>query len=262
MGSSNAPRARLRAMHLVATLCALGACFPSEFEIEVKLSYPNGHTITGAEITAIPFDRDALRDSIADLSDTPRPGFAELEREMVEYERPDLSGLAGTFEPWQAIYDSVRSLADSLNSIEPNRSTEYIGGYARLREQYQRLAQSTAQRDAELREHVGDDRDLARRAAAAADSLRAWEGHALGSLPEAIDTILVRDGRSVHRATTGVDGSAKFTLPPGRWWIVARTEDAGNPFVEVYWNVGVTVRLIGSKTITLNDGNGARRWRY
>ena len=262
MNTSIEVRARIFALSLAVTLCGLGACLPSEYDVEVQLSYPDGQAFGGAVITAIPFDRDALRDSVSASSESPRPDFSELESELAAYERPDLSGLEGEFEPWQAIYDSVRLLADSLNSVEPSNSAGYSGAYARLRSQYQRLAQSTAQRDAAMREHVGDDKDLAMRAAAAADSLRAWEGFSLEAFPEVADSVLAQDGRGIHHATTGEDGTVEFTLAPGPWWFVTRTPDADNPFMEMYWNTGVTVRFFGSKTISLNSENARRRWRY
>ena len=195
-------------------------------------------------------------------SQVARPQFQDLERELAAYRYPDLSGLDESLAPWQAIYDSVRHLADSLNGGGPENSAEYTRAYGRLRDQYQRLAQSTVQRDAAMWELVGDDKELAMRVAAAADSLRAWEGTAWASFPELADSAIARDGRNLHSATTGEDGVVEFTLAPGFWWFVASWPDPENPFREYYWNVGVRIRLIGSKYVVLNDGNGIGRWRY
>ncbi len=240
----------------------LAGCLPSEYDIEVRIQSPDGIALADVEITALPFDRDAIRDSLASASQVPRPQFRDLEAELAAYELPDLSGLDEALSPWQAIHDSVKHLADSLNGDGPDSSGEYARAYGRLRNQYQRLAQSTVQRDAAMRELVGDDKDLAMRVAAAADSLRAWEGTALASYPGLVDSAIARDGRTPHSATTDEDGLVEFTLAPGRWWFVARWPDPENPFREYYWNVGVRVRLIGSKSVVLYEGNGAARWRY
>jgi hypothetical protein len=234
----------------------------SEYRIEVRVRYPDEAPVVNLEITALPFDRDALRDSLATASEVPRPKFADLESELASYALPDLSGLEEALSPWQAIYDSVRLLSDSLNSHGPDGSTQYANAYARLRAQYQRLAQNTVQRDAAMREQIGDDRDLAMRVAAAADSLRAWERTALAAYPELADSVMARDGRTLRRATTDANGITEFTLAPGRWWFVARYIDPENPFREYYWNVGVRVRWIGSKSVPLFDGNGVSGWRY
>jgi len=235
---------------------------PSEYDIEVHVGFPSENSLANVEITAVPLDLDSLRDSIARESQILRPQFQELESDLASYAFPDLTGLEETLAPWQAIYDSVRNLADSLNRDGPDSSDRYTAAYARLRNQYQRLAQSTVQRDAAMQELVGDDRDLAMRAAAAADSLRAWEGVALASFPERVDSALSFEGRALHRTVTGENGVAEFTLTPGRWWFIARRTNPDNPFLEYYWNQGMRIRLIGSKSVVLDSGNVIRRWRY
>jgi len=213
-------------------------------------------------ITALPFDRDALRDSLAEASGIPEPEFPDLETELVSYRRPDLSGLTEYLLPWQAIHDSVRHLADSLNLVGPDSSPQYARAFTRLRDLYPRLARSAVDRDAAIREQVGEGRELALRAAAAADSLRAWEAMTFAHFPELADSILTSLGRGSHCATTDNDGFAEFTLAPGRWWLVATWVDPENPFKEYHWNVGVVVRRFGSRTVPLFAGNGVARWRY
>jgi hypothetical protein len=255
----------VRRLHYsVSAAIAFGllGCFPSEYTVEVRVRYPDDSAVTNIEITALPFDRDVIRDSLSEASELPRPQFPDLENQLADYRRPDVSGLEESFAPWQAIHDSVQHLADSLSSGSPDSSTRYTRAYGRLRDQYQRLAHSTVQRDAALREQVGDDRDLAMRVAAAADSLRAWEGTALASFPRLADSTMARVGRTLHRATTNADGVAEFTLEPGRWWFVARWTDPENPFREYYWSVGVRVGWVGSRSVPLYDGNGIGVWRY
>ena len=258
---------RLRCSQLVstvtaATVCGLCGCSPSEFHIKARAHYPDDITLANMEITALPFDPDALRDSLVEASDIPRPQFPDLETELASYRRPDISGLEESFLPWQAIHDSVHHLADSLNNAGSDSSPEYASAYARLRDQYQRLAQSAVHRDAAIREQVGDDRQLAMRVAAAADTLRAWEGLAFAQFSELADSAIAREGRGFHRATTNDDGVAEFTLAPGRWWLMATRADPENPFAEYYWNVGMVVGLFGSRTVPLYAENGVGRWRY
>jgi hypothetical protein len=246
---------------VAATLGCYG-CSASEYIIEVRARYPDDVPLTNLTITALPFDRDALRDSLAEASGIPRPDFQDLESELASYTRPDLSGLTEASLPWQAIHDSVRHLADSLNLAGPDSSPQYARAYARLRDLYPRLARSAVDRDAAIREQVGDDRELALRAAAAADSLRAWEATAFARFPELADSVLARVSHGIHGATTDHDGVAEFALAPGRWWLVATWVDAENPFREYHWNIGVAVRRFGSRSVPLFAGNGEMRWRY
>jgi len=237
-------------------------CSQSDFRVEVIANYPDGVALAQLEVTALPFDREALRDSLAEASASPRPRFAELEEDLASYERPDISQLTEAFLPWQAIHDSVKHLADSLSNAGADSSPQYAMAYDRLREQYQRLAQSSVDRDAALKEQVGDDRQLAARAAAAADSLRAWEASALDHFPALADSAMARDDRGIHVATTNAEGIAEFRLAPGRWWIVSTWVDPENPFREYHWNVGVVVRRFGGRLVPLHEGNGTGKWRY
>ena len=245
-----------------AVVLGLYGCSPSEFHIEVRARHPGDIALPNLAITALPFNRDALRDSLAEASVLPRPQFPDLEAELASYRRPDISELTESFLPWQAIRDSVQHLADSLSIAGSDASPQYARAYARLRNQYQRLARSAVDRDAAIREQIGDDKQLGTRAAAAADSLRAWEATAFAPFPELADSEMARDGRGIHGTTTNNDGIAELTLGPGRWWIVATWVDPDNPFREYHWNVGVVVRRFGSRTVPLYAGNGVGRWRY
>ena len=210
-----------------AAAIALGllGCSASEYHIEVIARYPNSVALANLTITALPFNRGVLRDSLVEANEIPPPQFPDLETELATFTRPDISGLTESFLPWQSVHDSVRHLADSLNITGPDSSHQYARAFARLRDLYQRLAQSTVRRDAAIREQVGDDRELASRASAAADSLRAWERLTFARFPELADSALARAGRGVHSATTNNHGTAQFTLSPGRWWIVAAWVD-------------------------------------
>jgi len=247
---------------LVAALICCSGCLPSDYDVEITVISPDGVPLAGLEITVLPFDRDALRDSLAVASGVAKPSYDDLEAALLSYELPDLSHLETSFLPWQAIYDSVRRLADSLHEAGADRSNSYAAAYDRLRSQYQRLARSTVERDDAIREHVGDDKELAMRAAAAADSLRAWEGAALASYPELVDSAIAMSMRSPQSGNTNTEGVVEFTLVPGQWWIVAAWPDPKNPFREEYWNVGLSVRLFGSKSIVLNSENSRATWRY
>ncbi len=167
-----------------------GCSGPSELHIEVHAHYPDETALTDLVITALPFDRDALRDSLAEASGIPRPQFPELEAELVAYRKPNISGLEESLAPWQAIRDSVQHLADSLNTTGSNASPQYAAAYARLRNLYQRLARSSVDRDATLQEEVGDDRQLAVRASLAADSLRNWETITFAQFPTFADSVM------------------------------------------------------------------------
>jgi hypothetical protein len=242
-------------------MVALTACAGSEARLEVRVVLHDGGPLSGVEVTAIPFDPDRLLDSLARASDLPQPQFPELDAEMATYRRPDEGSLRDVGALWLALRDSVAHLADSLNAVSPG-SPGYAAAYERLRQQYQRLSQSAVERDRAFRERIGDDRGLASRAAAAADSLRRWERQAFADFPELADSALARASGQVHHAVTDASGIAEFTLTTGSWWVIARWSDPENPFRERYWNTALVLSALGPKVAPLHAENSTFRWRH
>ncbi len=116
--------------------------------------------MAGLAVTALPFDAQRLLDSLASVAGTDRPDFSGLMTELESYRKPGEDQLTRIATPWRMTRDSVAQLADSLSRVSP-RSPGYPAAYNRLRERYRLLAQRAAERDAKLREHTGDDRELA-----------------------------------------------------------------------------------------------------
>ena len=106
-----------------------------------------------------------------------------------------------------------------------------------------------------MRTELADDRDLAQRAAAAADSVRRWEQAAFrdfSRITASLEEVLV---------TTDSVGRARVSLSPGRWWVVARVSDPDNPFLEFSWNVPVVVSSLVPIVVPVGDHNVSLRWR-
>jgi hypothetical protein len=253
---------RSRLLLTAASLLVFGAgCSPADATVEVVAFLDESGPLVNLEITALPFDPAHILDSLASASPTPKPSFPELEAEMAAYRRPDATQLREIGTAWRVTRDSVARLADSLRLLAPD-SPGYSQAYERLRSQYQRLAQRAVERDAQFRAQVGEDRDLALRASAAADSLRAWEQIAYADFPVLVDSVVARTGHEPQTAVTDEHGVAALVLPPGAWWLVAAMANRDNPFIERHWNVGLTVSAFGPTKIPLFDRNGATRWRH
>lgn len=216
--------------------------------------------VTGLTVRAYPFDPDRILDSLAALAPSPRPRFPELERELAAYEPAEDERLQEASRPWAALRDTVAALSDSLNRMD-RRSPAYARLYERFRELYARLAQRAAQRDAATRELHGDHLDLARRAQAAAESLRVWEQAAFAAYAEVAQAALERSGHAVLDRSTDEAGALEFELARGDWWLLARWSDPHNPFQEYYWNVPLRSSGWLPLRIPLMDGNARRRWR-
>jgi hypothetical protein len=228
-------------------------------DVVITAAWGASTPIVDLTITALPFDPDRIIDSLEALAAIERPDFTDLEAEMLAYEPPADERFEEASRPWRALRDTVQQLADSLIAIgrsAPGYSTQY----ARFRQLYARLAQRAAERDDAIRRLGGNQMDLARRAAVAAESLRTWEYEALASYAEIAGTKVLLTGHDAVEATTDEEGEAHFSLAPGRWWLVARYADPENPFMEYYWNVPVTMSMLPVR-LPFSLGNSERRWR-
>jgi len=229
--------------------------------VEIHAFLAEGEPVVGLEILALPFDPDRITDSLTHAASEPHPTFPELQAEMAAYRRPEAEQLYEIGTSWRATRDSVRHLADSLNSVSP-AALGYAVAYERLRQQYRRLAQRQAEREAAFRQQMGDDRDLALRASHAADSLREWESEAYADFPALADSALTRSGREPQEGVTDAEGRLELALEPGPWWLIARMREEENPFSERYWNVAVVMSNLGPPRIPLSESNSLRRWRH
>jgi hypothetical protein len=229
-------------------------------DVVISATWDASTPIADLTITALPFDPDRIIDSLEALAATERPDFTDLEAEMLAYEPPQDDRFEEASRPWRALRDTVQQLADSLIAIGRG-APGYATQYARFRQLYARLAQRAAERDDALRGLGGNQIDLARRAATAAESLRTWEYEALESYSEIAAGQVLLTGHEAVEAPTDESGEAHFTLAPGRWWLVARYADPENPFMEYYWNVPVTVSLLPVR-LPISLGNSERRWRH
>jgi len=254
-----APRSVLVLLAVIQVACS------SEAELEVRLLPQPGVSPAGLDVTALPVNPDALLDSLAAAARSPRPAFPELERAMEAFrtgsDHPDSTSALHATSAWQAVRDSLETLAGQLRTLD-RASLAYREGYQRLRALYERLGQRAAERDRALESGAGPERELALRAERAADSLRQWERVAYADFPARLEAALRQTGRDVQQATTDSTGAVRFTLTPGRWWIQARVRDPENPFVEHYWNVPVTLTRLVPVAVPLRARSALLRWRH
>ena len=252
---------RIATLTIVTLLSSGIAGCDGDVHLQVHVLAQHDEPLAGLEVMALPFDPDQILDSLALASEAAKPAFPELEAEMAAYVPPEEAVLRGIGAEWIDAMAEVKHLADSLNRVAPT-SPGYAAAYDRLRQQYRELAQHAAERDKDFREHMGDDRDLASRAAAAADTLRRWENENYAPFPELADSAVATSGRPVHRGETDEHGKLEFVLSSGRWWLIARRDDPENPFIEHYWNVPIRMSVLGPRKIELHIDDSTPRWRH
>ncbi len=264
-GAHRRQRAPAAPSVVLLLLAVTQAACSDDARLEVRLQSQPGVPPAGLDITALPVNPDALLDSLAAAAPTPRPTFPELERAITGFrsggDHPDSAGALHATAAWQAVRDSLEALAGHLRTLD-RASLAYREAYQRLRALYDRLGQRAAERDRAMQAGLGPERELAQRAERAADSLRQWEQLAYADFPARLEAAVRRTGRDLRQVSTDTTGVARFTLPPGRWWIQARIRDPENPFLERYWNLAVTLTPLVPVAVPLGARSAQLRWRH
>jgi hypothetical protein len=220
------------------------ACGPGQVSViaEIEIPDPEGEgtvirPLSGKEVQILPFDRDAVFDSLSAAFGTPEPPIpADL---LAAQEQ-----IAAAQEEWQEAEARWASGRDRLQRI-----AEEMEGLSRAQARYVELYQEFQDVEGQVTraERVKDQSfrtytDLYEGYIQRADSMRlvreGWEDEAFAEAGEVFLAKLRAAGREMVVDTTDASGRALVAVPPGRWWVHARHE---LPMSELYWNLLITV---------------------
>jgi len=242
---------------LVVAPAVSGCDRPRDVAVRVSIPGPDSieTPVTGVGLIALPYDRDSVLAALEAAARSPRPDTAALDSLFRAFRGPFVN-YTGTVQRTERLRDSLDRLRGHIDSL-PRNSPEYrelYAGFARLTDTLSASQRSTDAARTEL--------DRARtRFIERSESLRAlirhWEDSTYRGYDSITRNLAVRRRQDPRTDTTRGDGWARFSLPPGPWWIYGRSWDATDPNAEWYWNVAVS-----SDTILLSSRTGRQRRRY
>ena len=236
-------RPRARAWRSAVLLLALAACErPRSVAVRVSIPGPDSAEtpVTGVGVIALPYDRDSVLKELEARARSPRPDAAPLDTIFAAFRGP--------FTAYSGVMLRLGKLRDSLAEAKPGPDSLRLADSLRATEARAELAR--AQLDRARRVFVERSDSLRRR-------MRQWEDSTYQGWDSLVQALTRRSRREAVADTTGSEGWAHLTLPPGRWWIHARSWDAGDPNAEWYWNTAVA-----GDTILLSSRNARRQARY
>ena len=242
----------------LVVLAGLTACErPREVAVRVSIPGPDSveTPVTGVGLVALPYDRDSVLADLTAKAASPRPDTMALDSLFAAFRGPFVAYTAAV-QRAGGLRDSLETLQSALDSM-PRNTPEYRERYAG----FSRLDDSLAAAR-KVVERARQDLDRARRTfAERGDPLRArirhWEDSTYRGYDSITRALAARRRQDPRTDTTGADGWAGFTLPPGEWWIYGRSWDASDPNAEWYWNLPVT-----DDTMLLSSRTGRQRRRY
>jgi hypothetical protein len=242
----------------VVALAGLTACErPREVAVRVSIPGPDSveTPVTGVGLIALPYDRDSVLAALEATATSPRPDTAALDSLFRAFRVPFTTYTAAV-QRTDRLRDSLEQLRLALDSL-PRDTPEYrerYAGFARLEDSLTgaRKAAEAAREtlDRARREFTGRGEPLRAR-------IRQWEDSTYLGYDSITRSLAARRRQDPRTDTTGADGWANFTLPPGDWWIYGRSWDATDPNAEWYWNLPVT-----DDTLLLSSRSGRQRRRY
>jgi len=246
-------------MAAVAT-AVLTACGGAEVVVTAEIeATADGQPVTrplgDLQIQLVPFDRDAVFDSLSAAYGLPEP---EIPAELLEAQ----GRVAAAQEEWRSAEAAWGDARDRLQTIN-----QELGGLSRGEGRYRLLFGEFQDQEARMNQAERVKDQAFARFTALQDSIigqqqeirllrEDWEDQAFADYP-AVLTAKTRDlRRQIVTDTTDASGVVRISAQPGQWWVHARYE---LPFVELYWNQPVTVERGEPVTVRLNRTNAQER---
>ena len=252
-----------RSLLLVAAAsAAFVACGPAQVVVTAELEAEDPATgsammrpISDLEIQLLPFDRDAIFDSMATAFGTPEPPIpAEILAAQEE--------IAGAQQEWRDFENRWNTLRDTLQTINDSLQ-QYNRGEARyvaLFNEFNDLDSELSTVERQMNTAFERFDSLQRANIEAAQAIRIerenWGNEAFAGVNEVWTEKVRASGLTPAADTTDASGVATLAVSPGQYWVHARYDEVYN---ELYWNLPLMVEGGDPVTITLTRGNAQVR---
>lgn len=242
------------------------ACGPAEVIVtmEIEVDDPAGggpisRALSEVEVRLLPYDRDAVFDSITAAYPTTEPAIPPELLAAREQVRAAQSDLEQAQTRWNTLRDTLQDLGSAMESLD-RRSAEYTLLFRDFTILEEQLPSVQRQSDAAFARFDSLQRGSIR----ASDSVRIlrenWSDGAFADVSAIFTAKVEASGLDVAVDTTDARGVANqhLQVAPGRYWIHARYE---LPYVELYWNVPVSVDRGEPVQVRLTRENAQERIR-
>ena len=248
----------------MSLLLAAAACGPTTVVVAIEIDVPNPEgegtiqrALSGIEVRLLPYDRDAVFDSMGTAYGTPEPSIPE---DLVAA-RDEVRLAQETWQQSQTRWNTIRDTLQKLNTS--------MERYSRGEAQYVALFREFGDFDAELTgvaremdQSFDNFTELQTGTIHASDSVRilreTWGDEAFLGVGEVFLAKSQASGLGEGTDTTDAQGIARTHLrvKPGQYWVYARYELA---YTELYWNFLITVERGDPMQVRLTRENAQER---
>ncbi len=250
---------RFACMFVVALLAA--ACGGANVNVVVEIPGGEGEgpvPVSDLEVQLLPYDRDAVFDSLAAEAAEAEPQFpADLLAARDEVVAAQQEWRDAELE-WQTLRDTAQTISQAMEGL--NRSER---AYRELFQQFGDMERALAQAERRQEQAFQRFQSMQAETMAGIEAVNVMRDEWADEAFAAFDSVRVRlideTGLAPAFDTTGAEGSVQFVVPPGRYWVHARQR---RPYDEYYWNLEVTARRETPVELTLDADNAEMRPVY
>ncbi len=231
--------------YMLGLLLAAGACGPAEVVVTMEIDVPNPSggsvplALSEIEVQLLPYDRDAVFDSMTTAFGTPEPAIppdllaARAEVQMAQ------ETWAASQSRWNILRDTLQTLSSALEQYSRGEAQ-----YLMLFQEFQDFDNEYSSVERQVEADFAEFDRLQQGTIRASDSVRIvidqWADEAFTDVGTVFREKQLETGLDVAVDTTDASGIARTNLRvrPGQYWVHARYELT---YSELYWNVPITV---------------------
>ncbi len=221
---------------------ASAACGPTDVTINASMEVAGAEgtevrPLAEMEIQLLPFDRDAIFDSLAREASEPEPEIpADLLAAQTQVAEAQAEWQARESE-WSLLREELLNLRAEMDRLNPAEA-QYRVMFMEFEDNEQRLVQVERQRDAAFEEFTSIQGSMIEQAEQVRMLREMWGDDAFADYGTVAQFQIDVSGLDPVVDTTDASGGVVVQAPGGQYWVHARWERS---FDELYWNVPLTV---------------------
>ncbi len=212
--------------------------------------------LSSLPVRLVPFDRDAVFDSLARAYPEPEPVIPDSIQDLQDRVIAAQGQWRAATQEWAQVRDSLQMLSDTLRSMN-QADPDYFVLFQDFGALENRVGALERRADDGFEEFTTLQSALSAQAREIELARRNWSDEAFASVDSIFAAMEEGLGMEVQYDTTSTQGVARFSgVPEGQWWVTARYE---RPFDELYWNLPVDVPGGEEITVRLTEENAEVR---
>ena len=254
-----------RVVLLLATAGAawsLAACGGGDVTVTAQLEQATGEgatetmALSSLPVRLIPFDRDAIFDSLSQAFPRPEPEIPDSIFDLQERVIDAQQTWREAESRWGLLRDSLMTISNRMEGMDQS-SGEYFALFQDFNDMESEVNVLEERSDSAFNEFQTLQQRLNTQSREITIARQNWADEAFAPVDSIFEARYEQLGLEARWDTTGAQGVARFTgVESGQWWVNTRYE---RPFDELYWNVPIEVSSGETVQVELTEDNAEVR---